>query len=511
MNTTSAIPFSKRGFYLHASWQYEYPFAVRTWTRNDYAGMFRLLRAMGMNRVMIWPMTELAPPPFSPVDRRHLEAFRDVIRDAKDLGLECWLVFCSNLTTSERVRAQPIRDRIFYPNMRKLRLDVFAELEAYITHMTAILGCLNNADGYVFIDGDPGGYAGAKPEDFLRMLQGIRDILDVVAEGNPPKVIPWVWSGWGSNGEELGRIWKADLPKFVRPFLAELKAKPPAEPWELLPGRSIRDGHANGRINFELTEEAGLLDRSTLLTYEIIEFEPTSPAFVVQFDDIRRVIREELRFAPVVRGIMGNAQQPTCAIHNLFYFARCASDPGWLEKSNQEVFIALAEFLGGDTDVLVPAWSSAQLPLEALSIDLASKLRESRLTSGPAQYLPGGADRYLSTLADFVDARIAVLMHTQGIPHTTQKAERCLAAAAVALLKWWGKHRYVFSGEQGSSFRWRFVHSALMQPLREWIGRTAFRGCDTIKHVAEEMAQTCLVSQNVAEENARELLSWTRG
>ena len=36
-----------------------------------------------------------------------------------------------------------------------------------------------------------------------------------------------------------------------------------------------------------------LIEKSVLLCYEIIEFEPSPPAVVIQFDDIRRVSKEE--------------------------------------------------------------------------------------------------------------------------------------------------------------------------------------------------------------------------
>ena len=43
------------GFYLHACWTYDYPFAVRAWSRKDYDQMFQLLKRMGFNTVMLWP------------------------------------------------------------------------------------------------------------------------------------------------------------------------------------------------------------------------------------------------------------------------------------------------------------------------------------------------------------------------------------------------------------------------------------------------------------------------
>ena len=41
-----------------------------------------------------------------------------------------------------------------------------------------MLKVVNNADAYVTIDGDPGGYPGAKPEDFLRVFLADRATLD---------------------------------------------------------------------------------------------------------------------------------------------------------------------------------------------------------------------------------------------------------------------------------------------------------------------------------------------
>ena len=83
--------FKNRGFYLHACWQFEYPFAVRSWRREDFAHMFQLLRMMNMNRVMLWPMMEVAPPPLSEKDAEFLRQTKNIINDAQDSDLECWI------------------------------------------------------------------------------------------------------------------------------------------------------------------------------------------------------------------------------------------------------------------------------------------------------------------------------------------------------------------------------------------------------------------------------------
>ena len=503
--------FDHAGFYLHASWVFNYPLAVRTWAPADYDAMFRLLGGIGIDRVMIWPMSEITPPPLAESDAEYLRGFRGIVAAAQQRGLECWLTFCPNLSTRGEIRATPVKERVFYPFMRTFRLDDERQFGEYTSHMRNLLACMNNADGYVFIDGDPGGYPGADPRDYFRMLGAVRGILDEVAAEKRPKLIPWIWCGWGADWEGEG-AWKPDLRRLVRPFLEYLKQNVPEEPWELLPGRSIRDGWGNGRINFELVEEAGLVARSTLMTYEIIEFEPTPPAFVIQFDDIRRVVGEEMRYAGTAKGIFGNAQQPVSALHNLIYFARCAKDPSWLEKPDDEVLHAIARLLGGDASVLVPAWKSATAGLDDLPADLSGRIRDSRLTSELAACIPGGPEMYLGLLADFVRARRAVLEHTAVLPRDGREATDRLRGAVAGIIGWWLRHRYVFSGESGPHFDWGYAHHALfIAPLHIWIRDGRVAPDDALRNIlAEDIAALAGMPREVAEQRVDGLFSGVR-
>jgi len=498
--------FKTRGFYLHACWTYRYPFAVRTWQPGDYEGMFHVLRQLGLNQVMVWPMAQIVPPPLSQTDAAHLTALREVGRKAHEAGLQCWLTFCPNLSSTEGIRGFPMPERPFYPFLRRFLLDDAAQFESYIAHLGDLLGCLNNADGYVFIDGDPGGYPGAQPPEFLAMLRGVRSILDRVATEGRPKIIPWIWCGWGADWEKEG-AWKPDLRKLVRPFLRALVAEPPDEPWELLPGRSAWEDHANGRVNFELAEEAGLISRSTLMTYEIIEFEPSAPAFVLQFDHIRRVIRQEMGYGGQARGIMGNAQQPVTALHNVFYFAQCARDPGWLERTDREVLGAFAEFLGGDPAALVPAWTCAYAGLDPLPPDTSARLRVGRLTSDAAQHIPGGPQEYLDILADFVDARLGVVRNIAESPRSAVDAGRRLSGAVHALVRWWSRHRYVFSAGGNGPFEWKYTHPLLLRPLLEWIQAAKSLFDESLQNeLASEMAESGAMTRETAEKAVSALI-----
>ena len=69
-NTSAAKPAVQRcGLYLHACWNYKYPFGLRSWQLADYHNMFLLLRELGFNTVMFWPALEEVPAPLSEADR----------------------------------------------------------------------------------------------------------------------------------------------------------------------------------------------------------------------------------------------------------------------------------------------------------------------------------------------------------------------------------------------------------------------------------------------------------
>ena len=260
---------------------------------------------------------------------------------------------------------------------------------------------LNNADGYVTIDGDPGSYPGAKPSDFLKVFLADRQTLDRAGERpEKQKLIPWIWSGWGTKG-----VWVEPIEPYVQATLAELKRGMP-EPWELLPGRSA-EGHANKRVNIDLTAAAGLLERSTLLTYEAIEFEPSLPSAVLQFDLIRNMLRKELPHAAVTRGCFGNAQQPVMVIPNLYFYARCAAEPSYLSRPDEQVafgrFVRRAARTSRASVVLPaagarsPAGRSAEATADGHAHWRGSPIHPWR--SGPVSFDPGRASRVTDSRA----------------------------------------------------------------------------------------------------------------
>ena len=195
--------FKQRGFYLHCGWAFDYPFAPRSWKRADFDNMFELLRRMGFETVMYWPQIEAIPAPLSEQDAAELRNIREIVGDARRNGLNCWLTLVPNLTSPPEIAKRPFAERNPYRSYQTVRLDDPKQAQAFLAHRTAMLRIVNNADAYVTIDGDPGGYAGAKPEDFLRVLLSDRAAID--AHGVAPRA-RWSSPGFGQAGEQKCRL-----------------------------------------------------------------------------------------------------------------------------------------------------------------------------------------------------------------------------------------------------------------------------------------------------------------
>ena len=462
--------FKHRGFYLHEGWLFKHPFAVRSWKREDFAAMYQLLKRLGFDRVMNWPMFESIPAPLSETDAQALRDYRRTIDDAHAAGLEFWLAQTANLTPPPSIAAKPWKERNPYPVWKHVRLDDPAEAAAYFAHRRAMMEIVNTADAYVTIDGDPGGYAGAQPQEWLSVFRADRATLDAVGKAAAKQpLIPWVWCGWGTEkvwGGNPGNPPEQIVP-FVKASLDALAAGMP-EPWLLLPGRSNPPNRANGRVNLALADEAGLMPRSTLFLYEAIEYEPSIPGSNLQFADIRRMLRDEAKHAATADGVFGNAQQPVMVLPNLYFFARAAADLAYLDTPDEEVLGDLADLLGGPRDLLVPAWRCLQLPVDRLPADLPDRLRKATLTGEAGRFIPGGERQYLDILAAEVESRRAFLGAIATPAGSNDEAAAKLAAATRALVGWWRVHGYVNDGDERTPFAWRFVRGSDVGALREW-------------------------------------------
>jgi hypothetical protein len=470
------------GFYLHAGWNYNYPFAAHSWQRADYANMFRFLKELGYDRVMLWPLVETIPPPLSAADARDLHEYRRIVGEADRVGLECWLVFCANLTVRPEAAKLPWIDRTLMPNLRVMHFENSEERNTYLEHRAKIISILNNADGYVTIDGDPGGYAGARPEDFVQIFRADHDLLQIRgAHPHTQKVIPWIWCGWGTRG-----VWQEPIKPFVERELVLLKTNLPAG-GEFLIGQ-CRSPQACRRINVDLAQELDLTGRSSMICYEAVEYEPSPPAAKLQFDEIRATLREEQVFLNQSRGLFANAQTPLMVLPGIYFFGRAVRDTNYLSKSDAEILKDFAGELGGDPKLLVPAWTCLKLDLTALPADLPAQLRSLKPKGKVAHHIPGGFRRYLEILAAQVDSRIQLLRAIEKPAETPEVAAQRLANGVAALVDWWKQHRYAFEHDQHHPFAWNFADPSQVGQLRAWASQNVAGKRDVMDAAAQKLA-----------------------
>jgi len=250
-----------------------------------------------------------------------------------------------------------------------------------------------------------------------------------------------------------------------------------------------------------MTDRVGLLARSTLMLYEIVELEPTPPAPVLQFDYIRTVMRQEATLADAAKGIMGNAQEPILVLPNIWLFANAAQNPAYLDLDDCTILSGLAGFLGGDPDVLVPAWRSMYLNLHDIPADLPEKLRGARLQAESAGLIPGGPQRYLDIMAEFVDSRLRILRACGRSPSSRDDIRITLRESVEALRDWWNVHKYVFDGAT-TGFSIDFTHDGLKRPIAEYLQSNV---CETdVAELAVQLVDDCALSI----EESRSIVHW---
>jgi hypothetical protein len=95
--------YALRGMHAHQHWQYNYPYALRSWKLEDWQRYIDLLAQLRFNLVQIWSAAGIIPDPPEAADQAYLDRYREIIRYAKEeRGFrEVWIGECAdNIATS---------------------------------------------------------------------------------------------------------------------------------------------------------------------------------------------------------------------------------------------------------------------------------------------------------------------------------------------------------------------------------------------------------------------------
>ena len=323
--------FAVRGIHLNG-WAFKYPYTFRCWPEADWRRYIDLQTLQGVNHLYIWPFMEIMPVPLSPEDESYLDEMKRLIEYARvQHGMEVWIMQAVNRVAKDDCGVRDPRHRPYWrPSQPDLDPGDSAQFKKIAESHKALYRILTNADGFCFIDCDPGGWPGSPPGDLLKVLLNARRCLDRYSvKGPATKLIHWLWGSWGHMFEEM-----ATRERVMRDTLRLLKAELP-EPWELICG--IAD-------YLPWCRDERVLDKTVFLPYETIEGEPSYPGTNLDMGRIRSALQVAASY-PELKGVMANVQTPLLQFPKLYYWNMAAWDPSYLGRTDKEVLLDLAELI----------------------------------------------------------------------------------------------------------------------------------------------------------------------
>ncbi len=319
--------YAKRGMHLNG-WRFRNPYSFRTWREDEWRRYIDILAFQGINLFYLWPFMEIMPVPLSAEDRAYLEECRRVIAYAQEAhGMEVWIMQCTNRVARDTCGVDDPRLRPYWrPSQEDLNPADAEQLRRILASREALYGALPNVNGVCNIDSDPGYCPGSSLEDYVKVLQGCRALLDRLnAHGKEAKLVHWMWIGWGLPH---GRGFEPAHHARTLRLLAERLP----EPWEIVAGTSQ---------NLAVCREAGVLGKTVFLPYSLIEDEPSYPATNLSLDGIRGELGTHAAASPGLLGVMGNAQTPLLQLPNVYFLSAWCDDPASVRGSARDVLLEL--------------------------------------------------------------------------------------------------------------------------------------------------------------------------
>ena len=358
------------GMYVHMHWSFNYPYAARTWSLEDWRGYLNGISRLGYNTVVIWPVIETMPEPLTYSDKAHLEKMSAVVKIAQqDLRMRVYFTLTPNVSANNGEAAKYTLEKRPY-NYCSVLVDPTkpGELRKMMEKRARLCAYLKQADGFFLIDGDPGGWPDCKNEDFVEIFSLHRKMLNNLRPGL--ELYVWTHQGWETTGKMYSGNGKPTSASDLRELLSML-SKDEYEPW----------GVAGSRYENDIAEIAGLSgvgDKVVTFKYGFIEREPSFP-FTNYNDGVAYKGGQDIG----ARGILGNAQQHCVQLPNTFALARGARGL----KAERDDYISFADdLIPGQGARIVKAWEAL------MGEDPAGMYREAeQLTSLLVQNLKVGA------------------------------------------------------------------------------------------------------------------------
>ena len=432
------------GMYMHQHWSYKHPYAVRTWTLDDWRGYIDGIQRLGYNTILIWPMLEIMPEPLTPSDKTQIAKIATVIDMAhNDFKMRVHIVLCPNVSPkSEEGRKYTFEDRPFFHTDDRVDPGDPVAFGKLMEWREKLFRPLAKADGLFIIDSDPGGYPNSTNMEFVYILGAHRRMLDRLRPGI--EVNYWAHFGW----ESYGKFYATGNLIFGKPSepieAISLFAKQRSEPW----------GIATSGFLPTFADSIGMGSRVISFPYGSIEGEPSFPLTIYGGD---RAYNGGKKLGQ--RGVMGNAQTHCVQLPNTFAFARGAQGLS-VEKSD---YIKFADdLIPGQGALIVEGWEAMQgkdtKRMKAVLKRLGA-LKNSQLAPGTLKgLLFGDPARFINDMVLQLQLTSSMYDFSAAVNQEPMKAaavKKSLSSLVTAAEAWQQKHGY------SNSWSWKPMEEAL--------------------------------------------------
>ncbi|MHB1002133.1 MAG: hypothetical protein ACYC27_23070 [Armatimonadota bacterium] len=405
LHISAAPGYRLRGMYAHLHWSYKYPYALRTWSIDDWKRYVDFLSYLKVNLFQFWTMAAILPVPLSEGDKAYLQKYYEVVEYARnERGMTVIPGECAN-NAAKGDMGVPFEQRDYFEAEIVMDPNDPEQMEKVRESRAQMYKAVPNGDAYWIIDSDPGGWKGGTPEQFVNILKMNRELLAEV--GNPnAKIYNWMAFGWGVGSTIEDWIASLDIKeKTWESVIACMKEQFP-EPWGIL---AMSDAHLQAVAN------QGELERTISFPYGAVEHEPAPPHTHIRFNSIKDQIDSIAGTYPQLKDIMANAQTPFVQIPNIYSFHQLAW--GAPDLTRESVLMNLAKTLFPENPkVLADAWSMIKPDVSPDEVNLAADALESAIIDGAmgrsgvaAMFLPSRGLMAASDLVIQLRAHAAVI------------------------------------------------------------------------------------------------------
>lgn len=439
LSIVSSPKYVRRGMYAHLHWSYNHPYALRTWSIDEWKRYIDLLTYMKVNHFQFWTMAAILPVPLSEGDRAYLSKYYEIVDYARnERGMTVVPGECAN-NIAKGDLGVPFEKRDYFEAEIVMDPNDPEQMAKVRESRKQMYETIPNGDGYWIIDSDPGGWKDSPAGQFVDILQMNKEILAEV--GNPNAIIYyWMAFGWGVGCTIEDWIASLEIKeKTWESVVACMKERFP-EPWGIL---AMSDDHLNAAAN------QGELSRTIAFPYGFVEHEPAPPHTHVRFATIKERIDSLRECYPELYQIMANAQTPFVQLPNIYAFHRLAW--GADDLNRETALLGLATELFPDrAQVLADAWSTIRQDIASDDVTAAADALERSLADGfgrygvLTQYLPERGERIVLDLLTQLRAHAAVLRAAELARGSAEPEEivSALGQYLIAALKWQDRHAY---------------------------------------------------------------------